>query len=80
MESLNYLTNHILYHKRFADNPPVKIYVNKTESRITFKMKTGYYLKLLMSESMKLVGSSKSKLTKIKMLRLYLIEKLLKWY
>ena len=70
MESLNYLTNHILYHKRFADNPPVKIYVNKTESRITFKMKTGYYLKLLMSESMKLVGSSKSK---IKMLRLYLI-------
>ena len=73
MESLNYLANHILYHKKFTDNPPVRIYVNKTESRITFKMKTGYYLKLLMSESMKLVGSSKSKLTKIKMWRLYLV-------
>ena len=29
-------------HKRVTDNPPVKIHVDKTENRITFKIKTGY--------------------------------------
>ena len=33
------------------------IYVNKIENRITFKIKTGYYLELLMPEPMKLFGS-----------------------
>ena len=32
---------------KLTDNPPIKIYVNKTEYRITFKIKTGYYLELL---------------------------------
>ena len=35
------------------------IYVNKVENRITFKIKTGYYLELLMSETIKLLGSTK---------------------
>ena len=39
-------------------------YVNKIENRITFKIKTGYYLELLTSETMKLLGSSKSKTVK----------------
>ena len=39
-------------------------YVNKTENRITFKMKTGYYLELLTPETMKLLGSTKSKINK----------------
>ena len=42
------------------------IYVNKIENIITFKIKTGYYLKLLTPETMKLPGSTKSKVTKDK--------------
>ena len=41
-------------------------YINKTESRITFRKKTGCYLKLLIPETMKLFGSTKSKITKDK--------------
>ena len=33
------------------------------ENRITFKIKTGYYLKLLTPETIKLLGSTKSKIT-----------------
>ena len=40
--------------------------VNKIENRITFKIKIGYYLKLLTPETMKLLGSTKSKITKHK--------------
>ena len=42
------------------------IYVNKIENRITFKIKTGYYLELLTLETTKLLGSSKSKVNKDK--------------
>ena len=40
------------------------IYVNKTENRIKFKVKTGFYLDLLTPERMKLLRSTKSKITK----------------
>ena len=40
-------------------NPLIRIYRNKIENRITFKMKFGYYLKLLMPETMKLPRSTK---------------------
>ena len=49
-----------------ADNPLIKIYVNKIESRNIFTIKTGYYLQLFMFETMKLLGSTKSKITKEK--------------
>ena len=42
------------------------IYVYKIENRITFKIKAGYYLELLMPEIMKLLGSTKSKISKDK--------------
>ena len=42
-----------------ADNPPVKIYVNKIKNRIVFKIKAGYKLELLTKETMQLLGSSK---------------------
>ena len=42
------------------------ISVNKIENRITFQIKTGYYLELLMPETMKLFWSTKSKMTKDK--------------
>ena len=44
------------------------MYINRTESRITFKIKNGYYLELLTPETMKLLGSTESKVTKDKML------------
>ena len=34
------------------------------QNRITFQIKTGYYLKLLAHEMMKLFGSTKNKITK----------------
>ena len=47
-------------------NPPIKIYVNKIEIRVTFKIKTGHYLKLLTPETMKLLGNNRSKITQNK--------------
>ena len=47
-----------------TDNSAIRIYVNKIQNRITFKIKTGYYLELLTPETMKLFGSTKSKITK----------------
>ena len=38
--------------------------MNKIENRIIFKIKTGYYLELLMPEKMKLLESTESKITK----------------
>ena len=40
------------------------MYVNRIESRITFKIKNEYYLELLTPETMKLLGSTESKITK----------------
>ena len=48
------------------DNLSMRIYVNKTENRITFKITTEYYLELLTSETMKLLGSTENKITKDK--------------
>ena len=44
----------------------MRIYVNKIENRITFNIKTGYYLEILAPETMKLLGSTNSKITKNK--------------
>ena len=40
------------------------IHVNKIENRITFKIKTGYYLEFLMPETMKILESTTSKTSK----------------
>ena len=53
-------------HSKNVDNPSIKIYVNKIENRITFKIKGGYYLELLTPETMKLLESTESKITKDK--------------
>ena len=46
-------------HETLTENPPVQIYPNKIKNRIVFKIKTGYKLELLSSETMKLLGSTK---------------------
>ena len=50
-------------HSETVDDPPIKIFVSKNENRITFKIKNGYYLELLTPETMKLLGSTGSKIT-----------------
>ena len=49
-----------------VDNLSIRMYINRIENRITFKIKNGYYLELLTPETMKLLGSTKSKITKDK--------------
>ena len=51
-------------HETVTDNPPIRIYVNKIENRIKFKIKTRYYLEILTLEKMKLLGSTKNKIIK----------------
>ena len=41
--------------------PSVKIYTNKIENRITFKIENGHSLDLLTKETMKLLGSTENK-------------------
>ena len=53
-------------HGESVDKPLVQIYVNKIENRITFKIENGYSLELLTPETMKLLGSTKNKITKDK--------------
>ena len=78
MKNLNYLMGRILSniqdyfeyifkkHEVKTDNLSIRIYVNKVDNRITFKITTGYYLELLTPETMKLLGSNKVKITKDK--------------
>ena len=65
-------------HGENIDKPSIQIYVNKIKNRITFKIKNGYTLELLTKQTMKLLGSTKNKITKIKMEKMYHILKLLK--
>ena len=51
-------------HREKTVNPSIKIYINKLENRITFKIKIGYYRELLTPETIKLFGSTKSWITK----------------
>ena len=83
MIHLNYVIDHILYeifkiilntsskrHQGVNDNPSIRIYANKIENKITFRIKTGYYLNTLTPETMKLLGTTKSKITKEKMVKM----------
>ena len=51
-------------HSESVDNPSIRMYINRIENRITFKIKNGYYLELLTPETMELLGSTESKITK----------------
>ena len=77
MKNLIYLMDHVLYkdiqdyveyilkrHEAATDNPLIRTYMNKIENRITFKIKTGYYLDVLTQEIMRFLRSTKSKINK----------------
>ena len=53
-------------HGESVDNPSIQIYVNKIKNRIMFKIKNEYSLELLTPVTMKLLGSTKNKITKDK--------------
>ena len=76
MKNLNYLMDHFLSQifkiilnnlKKNGEktvNSSIRLYKNKIENRITFKIKTGYYLELLTPETTELLGSTKIKIKK----------------
>ena len=53
-------------HGEDIDKPSIQIYVNKIENTVTFRIKNGYSLERLTPETMKLLGSTKNKITKDK--------------
>ena len=53
-------------HKSSAENPPIQIYNNKIKSRIVSKLKTGYKIEFVTPETMKLLGSTKKDVDKVK--------------
>ena len=53
-------------HGKNFVNPSVRIYANKIENRITFKIKAKYHLELLTPETIKLLGSTENKINKDK--------------
>ena len=57
-------------HGEKIDNPSrrIYIYISKVKNRTTFKIKIGYYLKLLTLETMKLLGTTENRITKDKKL------------
>ena len=70
MEWRIWITRWIIFYTRFSRlfwiyilkkhaektvNPSIRLYINKTENRIKFKIKTGYYIELLTPETMKLL-------------------------
>ena len=60
----NYCEYILKKHSENVNNPSIRIYVNKTENRNTFKIKSQCYLKLLTPGIVKLLGSTESKITK----------------
>ena len=68
--SVPYIQDYFEYtlkkHREDIGKPSIQIYVNKIENRVTFKIKNGYSLELLTPETMKLLGSTKNKITEDK--------------
>ena len=62
----NYFEYILKKHGEKTDKPSIQIYANKIENMITFEIKDGYTLELLTKETMKLLGSTKDKLTRDK--------------
>ena len=56
----------LLKNETFTNNPPVEIYIIINENIITFEIKTGYDLEILIIETMKLLGTTKDKTDKDK--------------
>ena len=60
----DYFKDILKKHGEKTVNLTIKVYLNKIENRIKFKIKTGHYLELLVPETMKLLRSTKREITK----------------
>ena len=81
MDIQDYFEFIIKKHATLTKNPPIQIYPNKIKNRIVFKIKTGYKLELLTPERMRLLASTKKKmLIKIKMVKTYENQNILKLF
>ena len=58
-------------HGEDIDEPSVQIYVNKIDNGITFKIKNGYSLELLIPSTMKLLWSTENKIIEKKMVKIF---------
>ena len=64
---IQYYFGHIFKkHGENTDNPSIRIYINKIENGITFKIKTEYHLELWTLETLKLLGITETRITKNK--------------
>ena len=64
----------IIQQEQVTDNSRIRIYVNKIENRIILKINRGYYLQILVPETIKLLGNTKKKrYTKLEMVKICLI-------
>ena len=63
-DSQDYFEYILKKHGENIDNPSVKVYVNKIQNRITFKVETGYNVELLTPEKMQLLRSTENRITK----------------
>ena len=62
----NYFEYVLKKYGESVNKSSIRIYINKIENRVTFKIKNGYSFKLLTPETMQLLGSTKNKITKDK--------------
>ena len=60
--------------------PTVRIYISKIDNSITFKVLSSHYLELLTPETIKLLEALKIRQLKIKTVKMFLIQKLLKYH
>ena len=64
-DTQDYFEYSLKKHIEKTDNSSIRMYVNKIDNRNkTFETKPGYYLELLTPGTMKLLGSTKSRITK----------------
>ena len=68
--SVPYIQDYIEYiikkHETLTTIPPIRVYINKINNRLMFKIKGGYKLELQTPETMKLFGSTKKLIDKTK--------------
>ena len=61
-----YFEYNIKKYQTVIDNPSIRIPLNKMDDKTIFRINTGYCLELLTPETINLLGSTKSKMTKDK--------------
>ena len=62
----NYFEYVLKKYGESVNKSSIRIYINKIENRVTFKIKNSYSFELLTPETMQLLGSTKNKITKDK--------------